>query len=332
MPIAGLGPHGEHGAPFEQLELSQADADHARRRQFRVAVVLHTMASDWAKQELKGIAKTLDLYGATLTEVIDCAFGTDTQIGALDRLIDSMPDAIISIPVRGTAVAEAHRRVSRAGIKLVLLDNGPTGLLPGTDYVSVVSADNFGLGTIGAQLLSPHVARGAKVGILSYQADFFATNEREIAFRKWMASERPDVHLKAVKFPEVGAVAEALTPFLDLHPDLAGLFAVWDIPAMEAVKVLRARSQVRPMTTIDLGIEVAVALACGDIIKGVGAQRAYDQGVAATKATIASLVGRDPPPWVVLPGLATTPETVADTYRRIWHEAPPAEVLGARPG
>jgi ribose transport system substrate-binding protein len=196
--------------------------------------------------------------------------------------------------------------------------------------VSVVSADNFGLGTIGAQLLSPHVAKGGKVGILSYQADFFATNEREIAFRKWMASERPDLRLNAVKFPKVGAVADVLHPFLDVHPDLAGLFAVWDVPAMEAVNILRARAQPLPMTTIDLGIEVAVALACGDIIKGVGAQRAYDQGVAVTKATIASLVGRDPPSWVVLPGLATTPETVADTYRRIWHEPPPSEVLAAR--
>ncbi len=162
------------------------------------------------------------------------------------------------------------------------------------------------------------------------RADFFATNERQIALRKWMAADRPDIDLKPVKFSDVGAVTAALNPFLDMHPALAGLFAVWDVPAMEAVKVLRARARAVPMTTIDLGTEVAVALARGDIIKGVGAKLAYDQGVVVTKATIAALVGRDPPAWVVLPGLATTQETVADTYRRIWHEAPPPEILAGR--
>ncbi|MCB8881323.1 substrate-binding domain-containing protein [Acidisoma cellulosilytica] len=324
MSIAGLGPHGERGAPFEQLDISEADAERARLACFRLCVVLHTTTSDWAKQALKGIAATLDVYGASLDEVVDCGFQIDTQIRALGRLTDSAPDAIISIPVGGSAVADAHRRVSRAGVKLALLDNGPTGLLPGSDYVSVISADNFGLGTIGARLLSPYIPPAGRVGILSYQADFFATNEREIAFRKWMGSERPDIRLSAIKFPDLGSLAAIFTAFLDANPDLAGLFAVWDLPAMEAVKVLAARGQCLPVTTVDLGNQAALALAAGDFIKGIAAQRAYDQGVAVAKATITSLLGRDPPSWIVLPGLATQKANVAEAYQRIWHEAPPA--------
>jgi ribose transport system substrate-binding protein len=285
MAIAGLGPHGERGAPLEQLDLSEADTALARSRQFRVAVVPHTMVSDWAKQELKGMAATLDAFGAIMAEVVDCAFSVETQIAALNRLVVQGPDAIISIPFGGSAVADAHRRVSCAGIRLVLLDNGPTDLSPGTDYVSVVSADDFGLGTIGAQLLAPHIPAHGRVGILSYQADLFATNEREIAFRKCMGGVRPDIQLKAVKFPDISAVAAVLNPFLDAYPDLAGLFAVVDVPAMKAVHVLRACLQSLPVTTIDLGNQAAIALACGDLIKGVGAQRAYDQGVAVAEAT-----------------------------------------------
>lgn len=55
-------------------------------------------------------------------------------------------DAVVSIPIGSNLVAEAHRAISAAGKKLILLDNTPTGMLPGTDYVSVVSTDNFGLG------------------------------------------------------------------------------------------------------------------------------------------------------------------------------------------
>ena len=35
--------------------------------------------------------------------------------------------------------------------------------------------------------------QGAEVGLLSYAADFFATNEREIAFTKWLQVNRPDI-------------------------------------------------------------------------------------------------------------------------------------------
>ena len=43
----------------------------------------------------------------------------------------------------------------RAGKTLVLLDNAPSGLRPGVDYLAVSSADNFGLGAIAAELASP---------------------------------------------------------------------------------------------------------------------------------------------------------------------------------
>jgi ribose transport system substrate-binding protein len=328
-PIAGLGPHGERAAPPEHISLSETDAAAARAQRFKVAVVLHTTSSDWAKQELAGIDATLGRFGAAVVEVVDCGFRVAAQIRALNRLAREAPDAVISIPVGGTAVAEAHRGVSRAGIRLVLLDNGPTGLMPGSDYVSVVSADNFGLGAIAARLLSPHVPQHGKVGILSYQADFFATNEREIAFRKWMGSDRPDIRLKAVRFADVDLVAEPLNQFLDANVGMAGLFAVWDVPAAAAVTTLRRRSQYLPMTTTDLGNEAAIALARGDLLKGVAAQRAYDQGVTAATTTIASLVNRTPPSWVVLPGVAVTSENVVEAYRMIWHSPPPEALIQA---
>ena len=142
-----------------RLSLSEADAAIALGRRFSVAVVLHTATSDWSKQQLAGIVTTLGQYSAAVVEVVDCGFDSANQIAALERLSGEGLDAIISIPIGNTTVADAHRGVSRAGTKLVLMDNAPSGLIPGKEYVSVVSADNFGLGQIGAQLLSSHVPK-----------------------------------------------------------------------------------------------------------------------------------------------------------------------------
>jgi ribose transport system substrate-binding protein len=330
MLIAGLGPHGERAAPPERLALSQQEAAQARERRFSVAVVLHTTGSDWARQQLAGIVATLGAYSAAVVEVVDCRFEAENQIDALGRLARQRPDAVISIPIGNTAVADAHRSVARAGLKLVLMDNAPTGLLPGTDYVSVISADNFGLGAIAAALLSPHVPRGGTVGILGYGVDFFVTNEREIAFRKWMATERPDARLCQAKFASVGKAGPAVEALLADQAGVDALFAVWDDPAMQAVAALRARSRVLPMTTIDLGNDVALELAAGGAIKGVGAQQPYDQGVAVATATIMSLVGRQPPPWVALPGLSVTQENVVEAYQVVWHAVAPPELIAVR--
>ncbi len=328
--IAGLGPHGERAAPPDRLAISDAEADAARARRFSVAVVLHTTSSDWAKQQLAGIVTTLGRYSAAVIEVVDCGFAIDAQVDSLNWLVREQPDAIISIPIGNTAVAEAHRSVARAGVKLVLMDNAPTGLLPGSDYASVVSADNFRLGQVAAALLSPHVPRGRTIGILGYAVDFFATNEREIAFRKWMAGDRPDVTLAQAKFADVAEAADVTAAFLSSQPKLAGLFAVWDEPAMQAVLALRSASRLVPMTTIDLGNEAAIELARGGLIKGIGAQQPYDQGAAVAAATILALLGRQPPPWVALPGLAVTRDDVVESYQVVWHAPAPRELLKAR--
>ncbi|CAN7624521.1 substrate-binding domain-containing protein [Rhizobium sp. LjRoot30] len=223
MTIAGLGPHGERASAPERVLLLPEDMERARAGGLRVAVVLHTLESDWAKQQLSGIIGMLGNCGVAVIDVIDCAFTPEVQIEALGRLIEEAPDAIISLPVANSKVAAAHARVSAAGIKLILLDNAPTGLLPGKDYISLVSADNFGLGKIAAEGLSPHLPDCAEVGVLGYDADFFATNEREIAFVKWMQIHRPDVTLRVQRFPALSAVAATTRALAEAHPDLAGI-------------------------------------------------------------------------------------------------------------
>ena len=330
MPIAGLGPHGERAAPPALLRLSEAETAEAQNRRFTAAIVLHTTESDWAKQQIAGIVGTLGRYSAAAVEVVDCQFNAGLQIEALRRLVREKPDAIISIPIGNTAVADAHRDVHKAGLKLILLDNAPTGLLPGSDYAAVVSADNFGLGEAGARLLADHVPAGGKAGLLSYGVDFFATNAREIAFRKWMETNRPDVTVSQAKFADLSSARAAADDLVNANPDLNGIFVVWDEPAMQAVAALKSRSLAIPVTTIDLGNQAAIEMAGGGLVKGIGAQQPYDQGVAVATATLLSLLGRQLPPWVALPGLTVTSANVVEAYQAVWHSPAPQALLKAR--
>ena len=58
-----------------------------------------------------------------------------------------------TIPVDGTATAATYKKVSQAGIKLVFMDNVPTGLKHPEQYAAMVSADSEGNGQIAAKVL-----------------------------------------------------------------------------------------------------------------------------------------------------------------------------------
>lgn len=329
MTISGLGPHGERAAPPERVTLLPEDRVAAKARAFRVAVVLHTLESDWARQQLSGIVGVLGDCGTAVTHVIDCGFSSTEQVKALDGLLAQKPDAVISLPVANQEVALAHARLTAAGIRLVLLDNAPTGLLPGSHYDTLVSADNFGLGLIAAEGLSPHLPQGSEVGLLGYAADFFATNEREIAFTQWMQTRRPDVTIRHDAFGRIDEAAPRTEAMLAAHPDLAGLFVVWDTPALQAAEVLRHHPRPIPMATVDLGEEAAIGLAQGAPFAVIAAQQPYLQGVAAAQATILTLLGRLTPAWIALPGVAVTRANVVESFQRIWRSPAPQSVLQA---
>jgi ribose transport system substrate-binding protein len=327
--ISSLGPRGETAAPAEQLELSNADARRARAARFKVGVILHTADSDWSRQQVDGISGTLGDYRGEIVDVIDSRFDARAQIAALDSMIRLKPDAIISIPVDDTATAEAHRKVQEASIALVLMDNVPRGLRPGRDYAAVVSADNRSNGLIAAQALSCHVSRGGTLGVIGFGVDFFATDEREAAFRRWFRDNRPDAKIDGADFRDPAEAGAVATTFLIAHPDVEALFVVWDAPAMDAVRAARALGRDVSVTTVDLGEEVAIELAAGGLIKGLGTQQPYDQGVAEALAAINARLGKRLPSWIAVRALAVTRDNVLEAFERVWHSPPPAALSRA---
>jgi ribose transport system substrate-binding protein len=327
MTIFGLGPHGESASPPERMTLLPQDITAARAKKLRVAIIMHTLESDWARLLVQGMVGTLGECGAIVIDVVDCNFSSTAQINALDRLRRESPDAIISLPVNNTTVTEAHRAISEAGIKLVLIDNVPTGMLPGKDYISLVSADNFGLGKIAAELLSAHLPQGAAAGVLAYDADFFAANEREIAFNRWMEVNRPDVTVKTATFSTIDGAGHEAAQLMDDHSEIAGLFVVWDSPCIDVVRAVSKRNPIPPITTVDLGQEVTEILAKGGPVVGVAGQSPFQQGEAVAQTTITTLLDHPCPDWLALPGLIVSRSNVIDSYQTIWRKPVSREFL-----
>ena len=327
--IIGQGPNGESAASVDELAISDADAAKIKAGNFKVGISMQTVNLDWSQLQVAGITDTLTAYGVQVTGVVSAEYQVDKQIADIENTIQQKPDGIISIPVDGTATAATYKTVSKAGIKLVFMDNVPPGMEHPAEYAAMVSADSQGNGQIAAQILSSCVAQGGTIGLVNFGVDYFSTNERTKGVRDWMAANRPDIKLKQVDFTDPSKVAQIAGDFLTGNPDVQGLFAVWDQPALDALSSMRAQGVDIPIATVDLGLESSIEIAKGGPLKATGSQRPYDQGVAEAKAMMKALIGEETPAWVGVQSLPVVQSNVLESYKEVFKKDPPAELSGA---
>ena len=269
--------------------------------------------------------------GVEVVAVTDAGFNPERQVANIQKVLALDPQIIVSIPTDGDITAAAYKEASEKGVKLVFMDNVPTGFEVGKDYVSVVSADNYGNGVASAHLMAKALNGEGEIGIIYHAADFFVTRQRYEAFRKTIAENYPGITIVAeqgIREPDFFDDAnQAASTMLAANPDLKGIWAVWDLPA-EGVRsaAMAADRDDLIITTIDLGLNVAVDMAGDRLIKGVGAQLPYDQGV--TEAILAgyALLGKPAPPYVALPALPVTRENLLDAWKTIYHRDAPASI------
>jgi ribose transport system substrate-binding protein len=244
-------------------------------------------------------------------------------------MIQRKPDAMITIPVDNTATAPAYKKVSQAGIKVVYMLQNPRGLKPGTDYVTIVSQDMEGSAYGAAAGLAKYIPKNGTMGILTFGVDFFTTNVRTKGVNDWLKKNRPDIKVKTAKFinpPDAGRIAG---DFLTANPDVQGLYSDWVDPGMQALSAMRATGKILPGATFDLGDEGALEMAKGGGIKYLAGQQPYDQGVVEATAAIKALLGKQVPPWVVLPALPVIKNNLLASYKKVWHKDPPANLVAA---
>lgn len=300
----------------------------------KAAIVMHYTGNDWVAAQVNGLQHQFANMGVDVVAVTDANFQPQQQIADIDAVLAHQPNLIVSIPTDPVLTADAYRKAAAQGVKIVFMDNVPKGLVQGSDYVGVVSADNYGNGVTSAQIMGQQLGGHGKIGLVYHDADFLVTRQRYDAFKRTVEDEYPNIEIVAeagVTGPDFAAQAERVAAaMLAEHPDLRGIWAVWDVPAQGVLQAIRraGRSDVI-VTTIDLGRTIAAELAQNEIVKGVGAQRVFDHGV--TEAILAgyALLGEDAPTDVVFPGLPVTKNNLLDAWRTVYREDPPAEVRAA---
>jgi ribose transport system substrate-binding protein len=332
--VLGTGPNGESATPPIGFGLTNEELQKVRAMHATAAIVMHYGGNDWSQAQVAGLQAQFAEMGIDVIAVTDAGFDPDKQVADIEAVLTSKPNIIVSIPTDPVATAAAYKRAVAQGVKLVFMDNVPMGMKHGEDYVSVASADNFGNGVASAHLMAEGLDRQGTVGVVFHDADFFVTRQRYEAFQQTLQESYPAIEIvekQGIHGSDFAADAQKVAAtMLARHRDLCGIWAVWDVPAEGVMAAARAAGRGDlVITTVDLGLSVALELARGGLVFGVGAQRPFDLGVHEAELAAYGLLEKEAPAYVALPALPVSRLSVLDAWESVYHNAPPPQLVEA---
>ncbi len=161
------------------------------------------------------------------------------------------------------------------------------------------------------------------IGLVFHAANFLVTKQRHDAFKAAITTDYPDTKIvdeQGIGGPDFSGDAEkAARALLTSHPEIPGIWAVWDVPAEGAISAARnAGRDDLIITTVDLGENVAISMAQNGFDKGLGAQRPYDAGVVEAMLAGYGLLGKPAPAFVVLPAPPVSHDNLLEAWTQVY--------------
>lgn len=329
--VLATGPHGEAAAAASTVSLSADEIAKVKAMHATAAIALHYGGNDWSNAQVAGLKAEFAQLGIKVVATTDANSDPSKQVSDLETLLALHPNIIVSIPTDPVATAQEYQKVAKAGVKLVFMDNVPNGMTAGKDYVSVVSADNYDNGVAAAHLMAQALDCKGKIGAIYFNADFFVTQQRYQGFKDTITKDYPDIQIVATQGmvgPDyAGSSQAAANAIFTAHPDLNGIWGVWDVPSEGIMAAARADGKNNMViTTEDLGENVAVAIAKKQLVYGLGAQRVTDQATTEAKLAAYGLLGKQAPAYVALNALPVTHANLLEAWQTVYGQPAPADV------
>lgn len=322
------GPQGEEAAMYDQFSLTDEEKEKVRAGNYKAAYLMHTSA-DFTNALLLGATDLFDDLNIELVVTTDAEMDPTKQKTDVETALALEPDIILTLCIDPVAGAEAFRPAVEAGVKIVFMSNLPQGYVHGEDYMSIVTDDLFGMGKAAAEMLADAMGGKGEVGWIYHDADYYVTNQRDNAFKVVIKANYPDMEIVAEQGIADPADGEVIaSAMITQNPDIGGFYVPWDTPAEGVVAACRAAK--RPdikVVTLDLGANNALDMAQGGNMVGIAADLAYMLGYTKALMGVYGVLGKETPPFVIVPAIKVTKENLVDGWRESLHIDPPEEIM-----
>ena len=324
-----VGPNGETPTPASDLSLTPEQKTQLAAGGYRAAILWHEL-SGWTKAIQSGMKDELTELGIEVVATSDAKFDAATQANQIETTLALKPNVILGQAVDPTTAGAAYQPAVDQGVNLIFADQAPDGYTYGKQYQAVLTDDLFQIGERAANEMGEALGGQGEIAVVYYDAQFHVTNFRDAAFLATLAKNYPGIKVVAKQgFTDPNKAEEIANALLTKHPNLAGIYTSWAVPAQGVLSALKnAGNTTTKIVTVDLDDTIATDLAAGGNVVGIVADRAYDYGRAMAKAAALSLLGQPAPAFGISDSVTVTKDTIAQGYEA-WNEPIPETVKNA---
>ncbi len=287
-----------------------------RKKKISAAISMHDLNNDWSKALLEGLKETLSFYGVDIIAVTNGEFKKEKQILDLKNLIELKPDVIISLPLDADLMYDVYKDAQDAGIRLLFFDSVPIKFKSKKDYIGFVIGDSYQLGVKSAQSLSEILNFSGEVAILKWAYPMFTVDQRTEGAIKTFSNYKDIEVVEELAFQEFYQIPDLIDELCRKHPNLSGLWTVWDTPAFEAINVLKKQKNRVVVATVDMNKDVAKSIMNKGLLQTTAVDHPFSAGIAGGLLTVLDFAGHNPPGYVVIHADVVTSENL----NKMWEE------------
>jgi ribose transport system substrate-binding protein len=240
------------------------------------------------------------------------------------------PSIIVTIAVDPTSAAKAFKPAVDAGTKLVIMTTPPEGYKAGKDFVSIVTEDLAKAGRDNAEILGDALGKKGEVGYLTFNANFWFTNQRDKSFKQWLAYEYPDIKIVDEEgFADETATQTIAAAMIAKNPNMKGIYVSWATAAQGVVAALKAagRTDVKVVTN-DLDTTLGAAMVSGTNVAGMVGNGSIGIGKGLALAGAYGVLGKTAPALVASDPTKVTKANLVEGWKSDYGTNPPKSVTG----
>jgi ribose transport system substrate-binding protein len=325
---AFVGPNGETPTAADQLSLTPDEMQKVKDGKFTAAFVWHEDSALIRAVEA-GVRKQFDKLGIRVVASTSADFDAAKQANNLQTVLALNPSVIVTIVVDPTSAAAAFKPAVDRGIKIVVMTTPPAGYKGGQQIVGIVTSDLSADGKMDADMLGKALGGKGKVGFIFHDANFWFTNQRDKAFKNWLAYLYPDMKIvEEAGFSDPARTEDIANAMLTRHPDLSGVYVAWATAAEGFLSAARqqGRKDVKIVTN-DLEANLAADMVKGGNVVGIAANGSTRIGENLGMVAAYGLLNKKAPAMVVGSPTAATKDNLAAAWLDDYGQQPPADVL-----
>jgi ribose transport system substrate-binding protein len=110
------------------------------------------------------------------------------------------------------------------------------------------------------------------------------------------------------------------------------MFTEWEVPSMGILTALRSQNKTMPITDVNLAKDIALNEAGGGMMKFIGAQSPYDEGVAEATEAGRAVVGMQNPAFLAFPVVPVLRNNLLSAWKQVYKSDAPKEIQDACAG